>query len=315
MSKEAGALIEVMAPLLRFRPEFEDFCRFGGTWAAEHAAPAERGWAQFHIVSRGGCILERAGLGEMHLGAGDVLLLPHGDAHVVRSKARGVLRPIVSTYRNGVRHKSTDGVETDTELLCGRLFYEAASGNPLLAILPDEIVIRTAGEPLMDRFSRILTDMREELDGGLAGSATIASDFARVLFVLMLRDHLVAEPRDDATLSLLRHRTTARVVLAMLSDLARDWSLDDLASAGVTSRATLVRLFREHGATAPMEFLSDLRLGIARQRLAGSKEAVAKIAADIGYASEGALSKAIMRRFGLRPGALRRASGEAAGTR
>ncbi|ATI83210.1 AraC family transcriptional regulator [Sphingobium yanoikuyae] len=299
-----------MVPLLRIRPEIEDFCRFGGTWSSPHE-PRGHGWAQFHIITRGSCVLERPGLGELTLDAGDILLLPHGDSHVVRSKAKGVSRPIASDYRNGVRDKATSGVEADTELLCGRLLFDAGDGNPLLAALPDEIVIRTAGEPLMERFRRLLTDIRDELDGGLAGSAMIAADFARALFVMMLRDHLAQEPGGDATLSLLRDRTTARVVLAMLSDLARDWTLDELAAIGVTSRATLVRCFRQHSDRAPMEFLSDLRLAVARQRLAGTTDTTARIAADVGYGSDGALSKAILKRYGVRPGALRLAQASA----
>ncbi|MGF7154311.1 cupin domain-containing protein [Novosphingobium gossypii] len=304
MSEEAAELLQAMVPLLRIRPEIEDFCRFGGSWASAHE-PRGPGWAQFHIVTRGTCVLERPGLGELTLEAGDILLLPHGDSHVVRSKVRGVLRPIASDYRNGVRDKATVGVEADTELLCGRLLFDAGDGNPLLAALPDEIVIRTAGEPLMERFRRLLTDIRDELDGALAGSTMIAADFARALFVMMLRDYLAQSPGGDAKLSLLRDRTTARVVLAMLSDLTRNWSLDELAAIGVTSRATLVRCFRQHSGQAPGEFLSDLRLAVARQRLAGTTDSVAQIAAEVGYGSEGALSKAILRRYGVRPGAMR----------
>jgi AraC family transcriptional activator of mtrCDE len=59
------------------------------------------------ISSRGEAALERPGLGELTLDAGDILLLPHGDSHVVRSKAKGVSRPIASDYRNGVRDKAT----------------------------------------------------------------------------------------------------------------------------------------------------------------------------------------------------------------
>src|SRR4051794_37041258 len=166
-------------------------------------------------------------------------------------------------------------------------------------------VIRTAGEPLLERFRHHLTDIRDELDWGKAGSEVIAADLARALFVMMLRDHLAENPAVDGTVSLLRDRTTARVVLAILNDLVRDWTLDDMAAVAVASRATLVRAFRKHAGTAPMTFLSDLRLAIARKRLAGTTEPIARIAEEVGYASEGALSKAIMRKYGVRPGALR----------
>ena len=52
-------------------------------------------------------------------------------------------------------------------------------------------------------------------------------------------------------------------------------------------------------------FLSDLSLAIARKRLAGTTDPIARIATEVGYAFEGALSKAIMRKYGIRPGALR----------
>lgn len=297
-------LLNAMVPLLKIRPVIEDFCRFGGSWESPHA-PNGRGWAQFHIVTRGRCVVERPGMGELTLEAGDVLLLPHGDSHVVRSQIRGVGRPISTDYRNGIRQRATTEPQIDTELLCGRFLFESSDENPLVAALPDEIIIRTAGEPLLKRFRHILADIRDELDSGKAGSEMIAADFARALFVMMLRDYLAEDSADDRTVSLLRDRTTSRVILAILSDLTRDWTLDDMAAVAVASRATLVRAFRKHAGTAPMKFLSDLRLAVARKRLAGTSDPIARIAAEVGYASEGALSKAIVRKYGVRPGALR----------
>ncbi|WP_271525967.1 AraC family transcriptional regulator [Bradyrhizobium sp. CCBAU 53380] len=293
-----------MVPLFRIRPVIDDSCRFGGSWESLHA-PNGRGWAQFHMVTRGSCLVERPGLGPQRLDAGDILLLPHGDSHVVRSLPDGVATRISSEIKNGVRQRRTVDAETDTEFLCGRFLFEMSDENPLIAALPDEIVVRTAGEPLLERFRRLLIDIRDELDAGQVGSQMIAADLARALFVMILRDHLADEGTGNGTVSLLRNRTTARVVSAILNDLARDWTLDDMAAVAISSRATLVRAFRKHAGIAPMTFLSDLRLTIARKRLAGTSDPIAKIAGEVGYASESALSKAIMRKYGLRPGALR----------
>src|SRR6185437_12816715 len=151
----------------------------------------------------------------------------------------------------------------------------------------------------------LLLDIRDELEAVRAGSEMVAADRARALCGMMLRDHLTEQASDDGTLSLLQDRTTARVVLAILGDLARDWTLDEMAEVAIASRATLVRAFQKRAGVAPMTFLSDLRLTVARKRLAGTSDPIAKIAGEVGYASEGALSKAIMRRYGMRPGALR----------
>ena len=239
------------------------------------------------------------------LEAGDILLLPHGDSHLVRSEVRGLAGRVSTELRNGVRQRATVDAAVDTELLCGRFLFETSEENPLIAALPDEIIFRTAGEPLLERFRHLLLDIREELDAGRAGSEMVAADLARALFVMMLRDHLTEQASGNSTLSLLQDRATARVVLAILGDLARDWTLDEMAGVAIASRATLVRAFQKRAGVAPMTFLSDLRLAVARKRLAGTSDPIAKIADEVGYASESALSKAIMRKYGLRPGALR----------
>jgi AraC family transcriptional activator of mtrCDE len=303
---EAGAaeLLNAMVPLFRIRPVIEDSCRFGGAWESLHA-PNGRGWAQFHMVTRGACLVERPGLGVQRLEAGDILLLPHGDSHLMRSEAKGGPGRVATESRNGIRQRATLDAAVDTEILCGRFLFESSDENPLIAALPDEIIVRTAGEPLLERFRQLLLNIREELGAGRAGSEIVAADLARALFVMMLRDHLTGQASGNGALSLLQDRTTARVVLAILGDLARDWTLDEMADIAVASRATLVRAFQKRAGIAPMTFLSDLRLAVARKRLAGTSDPIAKIADEVGYASESALSKAIMRKYGVRPGALR----------
>src|SRR6202045_433407 len=47
-----------IAPLFRVRPEIQEVCRFALQWEVVHEAePA--GFAQFHIVTNGNCLLER----------------------------------------------------------------------------------------------------------------------------------------------------------------------------------------------------------------------------------------------------------------
>lgn len=301
----AGDLLEALAPLLRVRPVLEDFCRFGGSWAADHAASGPDA-AQFHIVTRGTCRLERPGRPEIALRAGDILLLPHGDRHVVRSRGDGPRQAITASYRNAIRAKTTAGAAIDTELICGHLAFEAGKSGLLAAALPDEIVIRTGDPSTLPRLRTLLGEIREELDANRAGAGLIAGDLARAMLAMMLRFHLEQETRPTALLSLLRDRAAAKVLLALLKQPDKDWSLDEMAALGFTSRATLVRTFRKLCGMAPAALLGDLRLQLARQRLAGTAESVARIAAAVGYRSEGALSRAFLRKFGIRPGALRR---------
>jgi AraC family transcriptional regulator, activator of mtrCDE len=127
-----------LAPLLRVRPELEDVCRFGGGWESSHDA-GQPGWAYFHVIVRGECLIDRPSRATMRLKAGDILLLPHGSAHLARGRvsAGQASPPIAIDYRDGIRTKTSMGVSVTTELICGRLHFEKASEGLLLAALPE----------------------------------------------------------------------------------------------------------------------------------------------------------------------------------
>jgi AraC family transcriptional activator of mtrCDE len=91
----------------------------------------------------------------------------------------------------------------------------------------------------------------------------------------------------------------------MLKAPAHPWTLDELAAEAHVSRATLVRIFRREGNIPPLGFLSELRLGLARQRLGSTNGTLAQVAAAVGYDSESAFARAFSRRYGISPGKLR----------
>ena len=182
--------LNAIAPLLRVRPELQAVCRFASQWDVPHdAEPA--GWAQFHIVTTGNCLLERSGGHPLRLEAGDVLLLPHGDAHVVRSSARmrGPKSPIRIEYGNAIETKTNTEGKAATELICGRLHFEAATDSLVIATLPDVIVLRLGKERLLDRMPMLVRAIHDELKGARLGALAVATDLASALFVQMLRAH------------------------------------------------------------------------------------------------------------------------------
>src|SRR5262245_14950714 len=99
--------LSAIAPLLRVRRvEVQELCRFAAAWRSPHSAQ-DRNWAQFHIVTKGSCCLDVKNGETLHLQAGSVLLLPQGDAHVVRSaRANGRAVPVSVEYKNAVRIKT-----------------------------------------------------------------------------------------------------------------------------------------------------------------------------------------------------------------
>ncbi len=298
-----------LAPLLRVRPELLQLCRFGAQWASPHDLE-EAGWAPFHIVTYGECQLDTHDRPGVVLKAGDVALLPHGDRHTVRAREgiTAAAGPVVARrLDNGLTLKSNVLGDPDIQLICGRLRFEQAHGNMVLAALPSVIVVENSNGPLAGRINRLVAMMREELDENGQGAVTVAADLATAIITIMLRVHFENMQAGTGVIALLANRQTGRALAAMLADPARDWTLDELAGLAAASRASFVRLFRKVAGAPPLAFLGELRLSLAHRRLLSSRATLAEIAEAVGYQSESALSRAYRRRHGMAPGAARKA--------
>jgi AraC family transcriptional regulator, activator of mtrCDE len=298
--------LSAIAPLLRVRPELQEVCRFASQWKAVHEAESP-GWAQFHIVTKGTCRLELQGGQRFELETGNLLLLPHGDAHVLRSiqGGRSPDAQVRIESNNAIRIKTNTHGESDTELICGRLRFEEIPSSLVLAALPKTILLSLDTEQLLGRLSMLVQMIEEELKAARPGGAAVATDLASAIFVIMLRAHFEQAQSSSGLLKLLTTPASARAVNAMLNDPARGWTLDELAAESHVSRATLVRTFQKAAGIAPLAFLTELRLGLAQQSLTATNASLMTVAVAVGYDSESSFARAFRRRFGISPSKLR----------
>ena len=235
-----------LAPLLRVRPELESLCRFGAQWALPHEI-STGGWAPFHLVAQGRCVIEVAGIAPIPLETGDVAVLPHG-ATTPASLARTA--DLRLGHTGAILVKTNVEAEPETELVCGRLMFEQAHQNLILATLPPVIVLRPRQDPDCERLRQLMAAISDELDMARPGAAAISADLASALLVMVLRTHLAREPAHPGLLALLGQRQSARTLAAMLEAPARDWTLDELATHAGASRdlSAPVPEDRRHGA-------------------------------------------------------------------
>jgi len=200
--------LSAIAPLFRVRPEIQDVCRFALQWEVVHEAEPT-GFAQFHIVTNGSCLLERYCGETFKLEAGSILLLPQGDSHVVRSASRGGSSgaPIRTEYNNAIRIKTNTRDASDTELICGRLRFEGAMYSLVIAALPKAIVLSIGRTDLFDRMRMLVQAIDEELQAARPGAA---DDRHRARH-RSLRDDASHAFRTVRVIE--RHNTAARIVV------------------------------------------------------------------------------------------------------
>jgi AraC-like DNA-binding protein len=265
--------------------------------------------AAFHTMIGGVAWLEIDGLAPRHLMPGDLLLLPGGQRHRLVSEPGTATVPFDylaadQALTTGGKITIGDG-GTHTRILCGSYFQDATFNAQLLTLLPPVIHLRPDPTRPTDLVLQLLA---HEIGGSRSGTATVRDRLLDVLLVHVIRAWLMTtetEPLPASWLTALRDPLVSKALAALHGDVARDWTLADLATALAVSRATLARRFSALVGQAPMEYLTNWRMALAAHRLKSTNDPIGPIARSVGYTSEYAFNRAFARVRGMPPGRFR----------
>jgi AraC family transcriptional activator of mtrCDE len=280
-------------------------CRVAGAWSA-HNEQAPAGHVPYHVVLAGD-VEVLVGKEMLRVGAGDVLLFPHGAAHTLQRAHSGRRRVPESRQFNGVVTEVTvPGAGAPLDILCGT-FVLGSSADVLLRALPEVLCIgtRRADETDLGWLRDLIGMMHAEADQPRAGSAAIIADLSTALFTVLLRTLIAQGGVSRGVIALMADARMARAVDAVVRAPQQPWTIDSLAQVCNVSRATLARRFAQLGMT-PLELVTTLRMERAARLLRQDDMSAAAVAEQCGYASQAAFGRAFTQQFGIGPGAYRR---------
>lgn len=281
----------------------------------ELGAPYRIGFAQaglrgVHIVAQGSCELELEDGTITPLSTGDLVILPRGDNHVLRSAAAGRSAPTVSGLEFALRAEGgrirAGGTGEESVIVCGA-FTIGEADHPALRGLPTTIHV-PAGDttPWLAPFVEVLA--HEAFHGG-AGSDLVMARLSDALLTRALRHHSDTA-NHPGWLAGLRDRHIAPVLAAVHRDPARPWTVATLAREASLSRAAFAARFTACVGQPAMTYLSALRMQRAKTLLRDPHRTVAAIADQVGYQSDVAFAVAFKRECGQSPGRYRQAYAE-----
>jgi AraC-like DNA-binding protein len=260
----------------------------------------------YHILTDGRCYAGLLDEDQVELVAGDVIVFPHGDAHVMSSGRDLRVGPDVhSTAPDRFPYTVVLGDQGPraVSFVCGFLGCERLPFNPLLAALPRRMHMRGMSNAWLGGFARQLT---EESRLGRPGADTVLTRMAELMFVEVLRRYLEElPPGQTGWLAGLRDEVVGRVLTLLHGRPGHPWTLPELAREAASSRSALAKRFALLVGQPPMQYLAQWRMQVAAGLLAQSGAKVATIGADVGYDSEAAFSRAFKKATGLAPGAWR----------
>lgn len=279
--------------------------RAGAPWAMSFSvAPL----ARLVIVIEGRSILTSPGIeGPMELSAGDCIIVQAGIGFALQDQlGRSTVR-CEAVFEQAVNGEATvGGGGAVTAIQSGRFSFDTAAAEPLMPLLPPILRIRL-DEERSTAVRATLDLMALESRQDAMGKGSITDRLADVLFIQVLRAWCATE-RDVRIgwLAALRVPPLAAALRAMHSDLARQWTVEDLAREAAMSRSSFAALFKEVVGEPPLSYLASWRVHRAKALLKETQLSLMEIALQVGYESDTALSRAFRRIEQMPPGTWRK---------
>jgi AraC-like DNA-binding protein len=276
-----------------------------GPWGLRFEAAPQ---AKFTLVSHGETWLEVAGIpGLVQLEAGDFLLLGPGREFSLRDHPESPVvdfddvlraRMLGSTLRIG-------GGGLPSTLMCGKFAFDQSYARPLIDLLPPIVHLR--GERSQTPALRATVELLwMESANSAFSSQMVLNRLADVLFLQAIRAYLAdSHPSKPAWMAALADPQIGASIRGMHAEVARDWTVAELAAAAGMSRSAYAQRFKQLLGEAPLEYLTKWRMFRACELLRQSERKLVDVALAVGYDSDGAFIRAFKRVFGIAPGQFR----------
>jgi AraC-like DNA-binding protein len=277
---------------------------------ANQVAPGADHVIMFHLLTEGRAFIRLESGERETLNAGDLVMVPHGDPHVMgnggSTRAVNDSEELAEVIQQGLKLWKLGGGGEVTKFVCGYMACEPELSKVFLSGLPRlvKVTIRNdAAGRWLENSIRFSVEQAERLNAG--GEAVLAK-LSEVVFIESLRAYIARLPPDQTGwLAGARDSEVGKTLALMHHDPARPWTLADLAKEVGTSRSVLAERFRHYLNETPIAYLTRWRLQLGAQMLGSSSYSVAQIAGDVGYESEAAFNRAFKREFGIPPARFR----------
>jgi AraC-like DNA-binding protein len=285
--------------LLRPRTVIDPGFHAAGAWAVRFQA---FGHARIGGLVRGDCRLVLDGHAPVLLREGDIYLLVNPPNYLLASEPTAEPLPSTTLWDSAVDGAVRIGpeAEEDTYVCGGSFWFDDTNASIVLDVLPPLVHVRAA-DPRNKLLASVTELMRTEMKNNAVGSSLVLDHLVQILFVHALRAHAEQTDRPAGWLAAIGDDDIGAALRAMHADVAHRWTLNELAAIARMSRSAFAASFKRQVGTAPLDYLIQWRMSLARDALRRDTRSISELAAATGYESESAFSTAFRRVVGASP--------------
>lgn len=274
----------------------------------------------FHLLTEGRGYAHIDGDGRpVVLDAGDIVIFPHGDPHVLGNgppvTPMDSSRELERVLSLGLKLSRMGGGGELTKFICGYMACDPQLSSVFLGGLPPLLKVNIRNGPAGQWLENSLRYSVDNADPSSPGGKAVLAKLSEVLFVETLRHYIALLPREQTGwLAGVRDPEIGKALALLHRKPAHPWTIASLGSEIGVSRSVLAERFRRYLSESPMAYLAHWRLQLGAQLLKSTSRSVAEIAAEVGYESEPSFNRAFKRQFGLPPARFRTQSRAARST-
>src|ERR1700761_5704265 len=190
-------------------------------------------------------------------------VLKKGRLKITRPRARPIVidTPSILFFPRPRLHRLYGPEEEGAELVCATIEFGAGMLNPLIASLPEPLVLPLDALP---ELVPTLQHLFSEASSGLPGRQAAMDRLFEYVLVLLIRSAMNARLVDSGVLLGLSDDRLGGAIEGMHKHPETSWSLEELAQRAGMSRARFAAHFRKIVGMTPFNYLTDWRLAVAQ---------------------------------------------------
>ena len=263
----------------------------------------------YHLMTEGRCLVQLDSGERVTLDAGDIVMVPHGDPHIMENGKTTTVDDSANwpdILSQGLKVWRMGGGGEVTRFVCGYMACDPQLSQVFLSGLPPLFKVSIRNDASGRWLENSIRFSVNQTDAARAGGEAVLAKLSEVLFVETLRAYIgQLPPQQIGWLAGARDAEVGKTLALMHRNPAEPWTLASLAAKVGTSRSVLAERFRHYLNETPMAYLTRWRLQLGAQMLGSTSYSVAQIASEVGYESEAAFNRAFKREFEVPPARFR----------